>query len=53
MKIKDQLADKKAMMVECATMKNEKVYQDLKELKEQSSYFSLIVIPSEDRQKES
>ena len=53
MKIKDQLADKKAMMVECATMENEKVYQDLKELKEQSSYFSLIVIPSEDRQKES
>lgn len=52
MDIKDQLAEKHAMMVECATMENEKVYKDLNELKEQSSYFSLIVIPSEDRQKE-
>ncbi len=53
MQIKEQLAEKKAMMVECATMENEKVYHDLNDLKEQSSYFSLIVIPSEDRQKES
>ena len=53
MKIKEQLTEKKAMMVECATMEREKVYHDLNDLKEQSSYFSLIVIPSEDRQKES
>lgn len=49
MKIKEQLAEKKAMMVECATMEREKVYHDLNDLKEQSSYFSLIVVPSEDR----
>lgn len=52
MKLKEQLTEQKAMMVECATMENEKVYHDLNDLEEQSSYFSLIVIPSEDRQKE-
>lgn len=52
MKQRDQLAEKHAMMVECATMENEKVYKDLNQLQEQSSYFSLIVIPSEERQKE-
>ncbi|WP_425757402.1 precorrin-2 C(20)-methyltransferase [Ihubacter sp. rT4E-8] len=52
MKLKEQLAAQSAMMVECATMENEKVYHDLNQLEEQSSYFSLIVIPSEDRQKE-
>ncbi len=34
------------------TMENEKVYKDLNDLAEQSGYFSLIVIPSEERQKE-
>lgn len=52
MQLKEQLAEEQAMMVECATMENEKVYKDLNDLKEQSSYFSLIVIPSEDRKKE-
>lgn len=52
MKLKEQLAAQSAMMVECATMENEKVYHDLNQLEEQSSYFSLIVILSEDRQKE-
>lgn len=52
MALRDDLIAQKAMMVECATMENEKVYKDLSGLKEQSSYFSLIVIPSEDRQKE-
>lgn len=52
MKLKEQLKEKKAMMVECATMENEKVYKNLNDLEEQSSYFSLIVIPSEERQKE-
>ncbi|MGC2872830.1 precorrin-2 C(20)-methyltransferase [Ihubacter sp. mB4P-1] len=52
MKLKEQLAAQSAMMVECATMEHEKVYHDLNQLEEQSSYFSLIVIPSEDRQKE-
>ncbi|MEF9921505.1 MAG: precorrin-2 C(20)-methyltransferase [Anaerovoracaceae bacterium] len=50
MAIKDKLEDKNAMMVECATMENEKIYKDIKDLKEQSSYFSIIVIPSENRQ---
>lgn len=52
MALRDDLIRQNAMMVECATMENEKVYKDLTDLKEQSSYFSLIVIPSEDRQKE-
>lgn len=52
MRLKEQLKEQKAMMVECATMENEKVYRDLNDLAEQSSYFSLIVIPSEERQKE-
>ena len=39
-------------MVECATMENERIYRDLDELQEPSSYFSLIVIPAEDRKKE-
>lgn len=33
-----------AKMVECATMENEKVYQNLDELDEKSSYFSIIVV---------
>lgn len=52
MELKEALIEQNAMMVECATMENEKVYKDLSSLKEQSSYFSLIVIPSEERQKE-
>ncbi len=52
MQMKEQLAEQKAMMVECATMEEEKVYRDLKDLKEQSGYFSLIIIPPADRQKE-
>lgn len=52
MEQKERLAEKKAMMVECATMENERIYRDLDELQEPSSYFSLIVIPAEDRKKE-
>ncbi|WNX86883.1 hypothetical protein RVY71_11570 [Emergencia timonensis] len=52
MALRDDLIRQNAMMVECATMENEKVYKNLIDLKEQSSYFSLIVIHSEDRQKE-
>ncbi len=51
MKLKEDLIAQEAMMVECATMENEKIYKDLTELKEQSSYFSLIVIPSEERRR--
>ncbi|MDD4377596.1 MAG: precorrin-2 C(20)-methyltransferase [Eubacteriales bacterium] len=50
MDIKDKLVENSAMVVECATMENEKVYKDIKDLKEKSSYFSIIVIPSESRQ---
>ena len=52
MEQKQRLAEEHAMMVECATMENERVYTDLADLQEPSSYFSLIVIPSEERQKE-
>lgn len=52
MGMRDDLIRQDAMMVECATMENEKVYKSLTGLKEQSSYFSLIVIPAADRQKE-
>lgn len=52
MALRDDLIRQNAMMVEYATMENEKVYKNLIDLKEQSSYFSLIVIHSEDRQKE-
>ncbi len=45
MDIKERLAGKKAMLVECATMENEKIYKDLNDLEEQSSYFSLIIVP--------
>lgn len=34
----------KAAMVECCGMKNERVFHDLKELDEKTSYFSLIVV---------
>ena len=37
------------MMVECATMENEKIYRDLDELKEPSGYFSLIIVPDKGR----
>lgn len=45
MDIKEKLKDKNAMMVECATMENEKIYTDLQDLKEKSGYFSTIIIP--------
>lgn len=48
--IKERLSGRRAMMVECASMENERVYRDLSELKEQPAYFSLIVIPPEGRE---
>lgn len=48
--IKERLSDRRAMMVERASMANERVYKDLNELEEQPVYFSLIVIPSEGRE---
>ena len=44
MGIKEKLSNKKAMMVECASMPNEKVYQSLNDLEEASSYFSVIIV---------
>ena len=38
-----------ARMVECATMENERVYDDLDEMDEKSSYFSIVVV-KEDKQ---
>lgn len=35
---------KNAKMVECATMENEKVYEDLEHIDENSSYFSIVVV---------
>ena len=49
MELRDELAAEGAMMVECATMDNEKVYRNIGELKEQSSYFSLVVVPDKNR----
>lgn len=45
MKVKEQLSGERAMLVERATMENEKIYKDLKDLEEQSGYFSLIIVP--------
>ena len=50
MEMKDVLKEKKAMMVERATMPDEKVYQDFQDLEEPSSYFSIIVVPAEERE---
>lgn len=48
--IKERLSGRRAMMVERASMEDERVYRDLGELKEQPAYFSLIVIPPEGRE---
>lgn len=45
MKLRDELIKEDAMMVECATMENEKVYHHIGDLKEESSYFSLTITP--------
>lgn len=50
MEIKDSLKGSGAMMVECATMKNEKIYRDISDLKEPSSYFSLVVVPGKGKE---
>ena len=51
MKMKEILKGQNAMMVERATMEDEKVYTDLCQLEEPSSYFSLIVVHSPQREK--
>lgn len=48
MKMRDELKEQNAMLVECATMENEKIYENIGDLKEQSSYFSLIIVPGEE-----
>ncbi len=48
--IKEKLSGRRAMMVERASMEDERVYRDLNELREQPAYFSLIVIPPEGRE---
>ncbi len=52
MKLKDRLAAENAMMVEKATMKDEKIYRNIGELKEQSSYFSLIIVPDKESEEQ-
>jgi precorrin-2/cobalt-factor-2 C20-methyltransferase len=44
--IKEKLikTDKNAMMVECASMENEKIHQNLNSVDENASYFSLIIV---------
>jgi precorrin-2/cobalt-factor-2 C20-methyltransferase len=46
MDIKEKLnsINKNAMMVECASMENEKVYYNINDIDENASYFSLIVV---------
>ena len=34
----------KAVMVECCGMENEKIYKDLNELDDSTSYFSIIIV---------
>lgn len=48
MEIKEKLSDRKAMLVERATMEGQRIYEDLQELEEPSSYFSIIVVPDEE-----
>ena len=43
-KIKEKIENKNAMMVECASMENEKIFYSLDDVDENASYFSLIVI---------
>ena len=50
MKVKEKLSEDGAMMVERATMPDEKIYKKLDDLKEPSSYFSLVVLHSKERQ---
>jgi precorrin-2/cobalt-factor-2 C20-methyltransferase len=52
MKMKDELAEEHAMMVEKATMADEKIYRNMGDLKEQSSYFSLIIVPDKESEEE-
>lgn len=51
LEVKDKLAKigllDKSKMVECCFMENEKIYQDMNDLKESSSYFSIIIIKGE------
>ncbi len=46
-KVKEKFADKNAMAVECATMQNQKIYENLHEIKEDASYFSIVFIKEE------
>ncbi|XVG95133.1 precorrin-2 C(20)-methyltransferase [Eubacteriales bacterium KG127] len=50
MDVKERLAKDGAMMVEKATMEGEKIYKNMGELEEPSSYFSLVVLHSKERQ---
>ncbi len=43
-KVKEKFKDKNAMAVECATMENEKIYSNLQDLSEDSSYFSIVFV---------
>ncbi len=47
-KIKERLKSQNAMMVECATMDNEKIHRDMIDVEDHASYFSLIIVPSKD-----
>lgn len=53
MDVKEKLEGMDAMLVERATMEGEKVYNNIRDLKEPSSYFSIVVVPSEKRQNKS
>ena len=47
MAMKEKLKGKHAMVVEKATMEDERVFKNLDELEEETSYFSIIVVPEE------
>ncbi len=45
--LRKRIAGKGAMMVENATMENERVYENLDEAEGEHGYFSLVIVPSE------
>lgn len=49
MKVKEKLTGHPAMLVERATMEEEKIYKSLEDLEEPTGYFSIILVHSKER----
>ena len=52
MEVRDMLAEEglleKSSMVECCGMPNEKIYRNMADMQESSTYFSLIIVKDRD-----